>query len=52
MVPFFKGHLFIFVGVNDVEWTGWEGIPIKLLPPITLPETNSKFAPENGWLEY
>ena len=19
---------------------------------ITLPETNSKFAPENGWLEY
>ena len=22
------------------------------LPETTLPETNSKFAPENGWLEY
>ena len=20
--------------------------------PLTLPETNSEFAPENGWLEY
>ena len=27
------------------------GIPFSNLLSCTLPETNSKFAPENGWLE-
>ena len=29
------------------EGLGWVGLAVK----YTLPETNSKFAPENGWLE-
>ena len=28
------------------------GIHFILLTIVTIPETNSKFAPENGWLEY
>ena len=27
-------------------------IPLMQTKKIALPETNSKFAPENGWLEY
>ena len=33
-----------------IAWGGIGGITL-IRPKNTLPETNSEFAPENGWLE-
>ncbi len=37
---------------SNIDSTGREKSPTEKPQKTTLPETNSKFAPENGWLEY
>ena len=37
---------------QNVGFSFWGSMFQKGNFDITLPETNSKFAPENGWLEY
>ena len=44
------GAVSINIGTLDAAWN--LGYVEKKQQKITLPETNSEFTPENGWLEY
>ena len=62
--PWLNGNIWVFPKIGVGPQNGWF-ISCKTLlklmiwgyhyfwkHPFTLPETNSKFTPENGWLEY